>query len=84
MEVQTRNISLGADENILVQATEEDFLKKFADVFKHDIWSAYISMYMNDCGQEEREACIKYVEQVNEKIFGFLQYRILLHYDFYF
>ena len=71
MEVQTRNISLGADENILVQVTEKDFLKKFADVFKHDIWSAYISMYMNGCGQEEREACIKYVEQVNEKIFGF-------------
>lgn len=70
MEVQTKNKGLSiSDASILVPVDDKDFLEKFAEVFKQDIWSAYISLGIRSLGEKEVKWLKKYIKQVNEKLF---------------
>lgn len=60
------------DESIIVPVETEDFLEKFLNVYKQDIWGAYICLCANNDQTEENLSKIrKYIQQVNEKIFGY-------------
>lgn len=58
-------------EPIAIPVESEDFLERFLDVYKQDVWGAYIALCIDSDRREEHLDNIrKYVEEVNQKIFG--------------
>ena len=59
------------DESIAIPVESKDFLEKFLDIYKQDVWGAYIALCINSARTEENLGKIsKYIEEVNQKVFG--------------
>lgn len=59
------------DESIAIPVESKDFLEKFLDIYKQDVWGAYIALCINSDRTEDHLIKIsKYVEKVNQKVFG--------------
>ena len=71
MEVQTKHTGLSiTDTSILIPVSDPNFEEKFAEAFKQDIWSAYISLCIRNLDDEDLKWLKKYIYAVNEKLFG--------------
>lgn len=66
-----KDISIN-DKSIIIPLDDPDFLDKFINIYKNDIWSAYISLCIRrDIQKKDIEKLKKYITSVNRKIFGY-------------
>lgn len=72
LDVQRNNEEISInDESIAIPVESKDFLEKFLDIYKQDVWGAYIALCINSDRTEENLGKIsKYIEKVNQKVFG--------------
>lgn len=60
------------DKSIIIPINDPRFLDKFLDIYKNDIWGAYISLCIKrNVEKKDVNSLKKYIKEVNKKLFGY-------------
>ncbi len=72
LDVQRNDIPVSVENhNILIPTENKNFMQEFLEVYKYDIWGAYLDLCIkNNTDENTRKRLKKYLWDVNIKLFG--------------